>query len=150
MTHADDLRAWAKGSYTTEAATELLLRAFGGRFAAVGQPWVHTSTEPQGPSQVSAWIDFASIPEEVGVLSGGERRFLLLAASLAEDVPVVLGDVVPGLDRVNLDLVLAAVAHAGGSHQHSDIETKEDGSIVLYSGYLDALYPWPQASPAAN
>ncbi|WP_432246098.1 hypothetical protein ACRB8A_19645 (plasmid) [Arthrobacter sp. G.S.26] len=150
MTHADDLRAWAKGSYTTEAATELLLRAFGGRFAAVGQPWVHTSTEPQGPSQVSAWIDFASIPEEVGVLSGGERRFLLFAASLAEDVPVVLGDVVPGLDRVNLDLVLAAIAHAGGSHQHSDIETKEDGSIVLYSGYLDALHAWPQASPAAS
>ena len=86
----------------------------------------------------------------VGALSGGERRFLLLAASLVEDVPVVLGDVVPGLDRVNLDLVLAAVAHAGGSHQHSDIETKEDGSMVLHRGYLDALYPWPQASPAAS
>ncbi len=30
MTHADDLRAWARGMYTIEAATELLIRAFGG------------------------------------------------------------------------------------------------------------------------
>lgn len=99
MTHADDLRAWARGMYATEAATELLLRAFGGKFAAPGNPWIHTSTEAEGPGQVRAWIDFASIPDEVGPLSGGERRFLMLAASLAEDVPAVSGDVVPGLDR---------------------------------------------------
>ena len=144
MKHADDLRAWARGMYTTEAATELLLRGFGGKFAAPGNPWVHTSTEPQGPGQVSAWIDFASIPEEAGPLSGGERRFLMLAASLAEDVPVVLGDVVPGLDRENLDLVLAAIAHAGGSHQHSDIRFNEDGSMSRGKGYLDSLHPWPR------
>lgn len=145
MTHADDLRAWARGMYTIEAATELLIRGFGGKFAAPGNPWVHTSTEPQGPGQVRAWIDFASIQEEAGVLSGGERRFLLLAASLAEDVPVVLGDVVPGLDRENLDLVLAAIAHAGGSHQHSDVNFNEDGSMSLGKGYLDSLHPWPRA-----
>ena len=145
MTHADDLRAWARGMYTTEAATELLLRAFGGKFAAPGNPWVHTSTEPEGPGQVSAWIDFASIPEEAGALSGGERRFLMLAASLAEDVPVVLGDVVPGLDRENLDLVLAAIAHAGGSHQHADIRFHEDGTVTRGKGLLDSLHPWPQA-----
>lgn len=144
MTHADDLRAWARGMYTTEAATELLLKAFGGKFAAPGNPWVHTSTEPEGPNQVRAWIDFAAIPEEVGPLSGGERRFLMLAASLAEDVPVVLGDLVSGLDRENLDLVLAAIAHAGGSHQHSDIRFNEDGSMSLGKGYLDSLHPWPR------
>ena len=145
MTHADDLRAWARGMYTTEAATELLLKAFGGKFAAPGNPWVHTSTEPEGPNQVRAWIDFAAIPEEVGPLSGGERRFLMLAASLAEDVPVVLGGLVSGLDRENLDLVLAAIAHAGGSHQHSDIRFNEDGSMSLGKGYLDSLHPWPRA-----
>lgn len=145
MTHADDLRAWARGMYTTEAATELLLKAFGGKFAAPGNPWIHTSTEPEGPSQVSAWIDFAAIPDEVGPLSGGERRFLMLAASLAEDVPVVLGDVVPGLDRENLDLVLAAIAHAGGSHQHADIRFHEDGTVTRGKGLLDSLHPWPQA-----
>ena len=144
MTHAYDLRAWARGMYPTEAATELLLKAFGGKFAAPGNPWVHTSTEPEGPGQVRAWIDFAAIPEEVGPLSGGERRFLMLAASLAEDVPVVLGDLVSGLDRENLDLVLAAIAHAGGSHQHSDIRFNEDGSMSLGKGYLDSLHPWPR------
>lgn len=61
MTHADDLRAWAKGMYTIEAATELLIRGFGGKFSAPGNPWVHTSSETQGPGQVSAWIDFAAI-----------------------------------------------------------------------------------------
>ncbi|MCD5342812.1 ABC transporter ATP-binding protein [Arthrobacter sp. AK04] len=144
MTHADDLRAWARGMYTTEAATELLLKAFGGKFAAPGNPWVHTSTEPEGPGKVRAWIDFAAIPEEVGPLSGGERRFLMLAASLAEDVPVVLGDLVSGLDRENLDLVLAAIAHAGGSHQHSDIRFNDDGSLSMVKGYLDSLHPWPR------
>jgi hypothetical protein len=150
MTHADDLRAWAKGSYTIEAGTELLLQAFDGRFAAPGNPWIHTSTTSEGPSQVRAWIDFSSIPEETGALSGGERRFLLLAASLAEDVSVVLGDVVPGLDRANLDLVLAAIAHAGGSHQHSDVRTNADGSMTLKPGYLDSLHPWPRTLRAVK
>lgn len=152
MTHADDLRAWAKGSYTTEAATELLLQAFGGRYAAVGNPWIHASTPtPEGYIQ-GAWIDFAALAEhaDTGAFSGGERRFLLLAASLAEDVPVVLGEVIPGLDRANLDLVLAAIAHTGGSHQHSDIRTNEDGSMTLNPGFLASLHPWPRALRAVK
>jgi hypothetical protein len=139
MTHDDELRAWAKGSYTLEAATELLLRAFGGRYARTGHPWVR-----QEDTEGSVWIDFTAVPEHLDGLSGGERRFLLLAASLAEDVPVALGDVIPGLDRGNLDLVLAAIAHAGGSHQHSDVRTNDDGSMVLKPGYLDSLHPWPR------
>ena len=145
MTHADDLRAWAKGSYTTEAGTELLLQAFGGRYAAVGNPWIHASTPtPEGYVQ-GAWIDFAALAEHAdsGAFSGGERRFLLVAASLAENVPVVLRDVIPGLGRANLDLVLAAIAHAGGSHEHSDVRFNKDGSMSLGKGYLDSLHPWP-------
>jgi hypothetical protein len=137
MAHEDDLRAWAKGSYTYEAATELLIRAFGGRFAAAGRPWVRKDDFSGKP-----WIDFASIPESVGGSSGGERRFLLLVASLAEDVPVVLGDVVPGLDRENLDLVLAAIAHAGGSHEQSDVRVDADGTVDI-RGKLESLHPWP-------
>ncbi|WP_420181235.1 hypothetical protein [Paenarthrobacter sp. TA1.8] len=142
MTHNDDLRRWAKGMYGLEAATELLIRAFNGNFAAPGNPWVHTSTEPQGPGQLNAWIDFESIPDETGALSGGERRFLLLAASLAADVPVVLGDVVTGLDRGNLDLLLAAIAHAGGSHEHSGMTLDEDGTPKSFT-HLKTLHPWP-------
>ncbi|MEJ1116832.1 ABC transporter ATP-binding protein [Paenarthrobacter sp. CCNWLY172] len=142
MAHTDDLRRWAKGMYGLEAATELLIRAFNGKFAAPGAPWVYPSaTTPEGHAQV-AYIDFESIPDQAEGLSGGERRFLLLAASLAGEVHVVLGDVVSGLDRQNLELVLAAIAHAGGSHEHSGMTLHEDGTPKAFT-HLTTLYPWP-------
>ena len=137
MTHTDDLRAWAKGAYTTEAGTELLIRAFGGRFAAPGQPWVREDELSGKP-----WIDFEAIPDETGALSGGERRFLMVAASLAEDVPVALGEVLPGLDREAVELVLAAVAHCAGSHEHSGITHHDDGTATVHR--LPSLYEWPK------
>jgi hypothetical protein len=39
---AADLRDWARGCYSTEAAVELLIRARGGRFVEPGQPWLRT------------------------------------------------------------------------------------------------------------
>ena len=139
MTHEDDLRAWAKGMYTYEAATELLLRAFGGRYADPRQPWIRADEDSGKP-----WIDFESIPEFVEGNSGGERRFLLLAASIAADVPIALGDTVSGLDRDNLQLVLAAIAHTGGSHEHSDIRIDHEKGISTLHGKLESLYPWPR------
>ena len=35
-----DLRSWARGMYNTEAACELLIRAFDGRFTHCGYPWI--------------------------------------------------------------------------------------------------------------
>lgn len=135
--HFDDLRAWSKGSYTAEAATELLIRGFDGRFAAPGNPWIHLSG-----SSGKYWIRFGAIPEHVDVLSGGEGRFLRLVASIAAvEVSVDLGEVLPGLDRQLLELVLAAVAHAGGSHEHSGFITNTDGSQTIER--LSTLYPWP-------
>lgn len=104
--HADSLRRWAKGMYNLEAAAELLLRGFGGRFAAPGNPWI--IFEDGRP-----WIDFGAIPENVGALSGGERRYLTIAASLGDGAPVALSDAVY-VDRPHLQLILAAIAHAGG------------------------------------
>lgn len=40
------LRAWARGSYGDEAAVELLIRSFGGRFALPGSPWVAPRARP--------------------------------------------------------------------------------------------------------
>jgi hypothetical protein len=137
MTHADELRAWAKGSYTEEAATELLIRGFRGRFAAPGNPWVGTDDFSGKP-----WIDFASILEHAGGVSGGEWRFLMFAASLAGNVPVTLGDVVPGVDRDGVALMLAAIAHAAGSHEHSGMSENGDGTMSL--SRLSSLYPWPE------
>jgi hypothetical protein len=139
MTHEEQLRAWAKGSHPLVAATELLLRAFGGRFARPGNPWVIRDAE-----YGNVWIDFEKIPENLGGLSGGERRLLMLAASLADvGVAVELGDVLPGLDREVFALVLAAVAHAGGSHEHSAIVENTDGTASFQ--HQTSLYPWPEA-----
>ena len=34
----DGLRRWARGAYAEEAAVELLVRSFGGRFCSTGYP----------------------------------------------------------------------------------------------------------------
>jgi hypothetical protein len=104
----EQLRAWAAGDFALEAATELLIQAFDGRFAESGRPWIH-------PTVHGHWIDFATIPEQIGALSGGEQRVLRIAATIGSAEPVInLRDCLLGLDRLRLDLVIAAVAHASG------------------------------------
>jgi hypothetical protein len=115
ITVHDQLRAWARGLYTTEAATELIIRAFNGRFATTGQPWIR-------PTDHGHWTDFDAIPEHLGALSGGEQRLLRIAASIGSSDPLInLGDDITGLDRSTLHLVLAAIAHTGGSHEQSGL-----------------------------
>jgi hypothetical protein len=129
------LRRWAAGSYAYEAAVELLIRAFNGRFARPGWPWI-----PDTSGELS-WLDADQItPGTTGALSGGERRLLAVVAALAGGQPADLSDVA-GLDRDLLDLVLAAIAHAGGSHQHSDIRPSRDGRHEY--ARLPSLHPWP-------
>jgi hypothetical protein len=135
MEFDEKLRSWAKGSYTLEAGTELLIRAFGGRFANTGEPWIHV--EDGQP-----WIEFGAIAGNVGALSGGERRMLLIVASIGGGGPVDLSEVLPPLDRANLNLVLAAVSHAGGSQEHSELVENQDGTHSIRR--QAALYPWPK------
>ena len=86
---------------------------FRGRFAQTGYPWIH-----QGEGG-GYWIDLAAIPDNIGAYSGGERRFLLIAASIgSSEVQVNLIDAAAALGGEQLDLVLAAIARAAGSHQH--------------------------------
>lgn len=139
---AEGLRAWAKGMHTLVAAAELLIRS--GPPLLTG-PWVE-----HDPERGRYWFNVEAVTEDGGHLSGGERRVLDLAAALAsDDHPVALGDAVSGIDRKHLTLVLAAIAHAAGSHEHSR---------MVYDGFLegtdaprpvgfeklDSLYPWPQ------
>ena len=49
--------------------------------------------------------------------SGGERRILELAASLAGHHPVILGDAVTGLDHRSTRTLVKAVLHASGQRQ---------------------------------
>ncbi|NMM16648.1 MAG: hypothetical protein HHJ14_05755 [Cellulomonas sp.] len=106
---ADALRAWARGMTTLEAATELLIRWHDGAFVAPGRPWMRREADG------AIWVDFDVVPDRVGMLSGGERRVLLAATSLAAGRPVDLSDVASGLDRSGLDLFLAAIAHGSGA-----------------------------------
>jgi hypothetical protein len=74
---AAELRNWARGCYSTEAAVELLIRARGGRFMDQGQPWLRT--DDRGVT----WLD----PEVTGqcsqAVSSGERHLLALVEALA-------------------------------------------------------------------
>ena len=122
----DHLRRWARGMYTTEAATELLIRAHRGALASIDRQWIK-------PGDHGYWIDLPAITEHLGGMSGGEQRLLQIAASIGSDdaAPVRLGDAVSGLDRPTLRLVLAAVAHAGGSHQHSSLVIDRNGRATI-------------------
>ena len=136
-----DLRAWAEGIHTSGAAVELLIRGFGGRFAAPGNPWI------QPRDHVGHWVDFEAIPENIGALSSGERAYLLIAASIGlggTDGPVInLSDTIPALGREQLTLVLAGIAHANGSHQSSGIEIDPITGIPSITRHA-SLYPWPE------
>jgi ABC-type transport system involved in cytochrome bd biosynthesis fused ATPase/permease subunit len=136
ITRAEGLRAWAKGLYPTEAAVELLIRALNGRL--LNGPWVAATDDPGMYAFATELVD------EAGYLSGGEQRVLRIAASLASSTyRISLSDEIPGLDRNTAQLVLAAIAHANGSHEHADIVIDHEAGIAENRGRLASLYPWP-------
>ncbi len=72
--------------------------------------------EPFRGRQVAV-VDFASAADAVqGSLacSAGERQVLLVAASIAEGIPVDLREAALSLDAVNAARVAVAVCHAAG------------------------------------
>jgi ADP-ribose pyrophosphatase YjhB (NUDIX family) len=111
------LRAWSKGIYCDEAATELLIRHrtwlrrddFTTRF-------IITQAGPTGNITAAVSWEEAITALQAGTLpcSGSEASILHLAASLAGTTPVDLRDLITGLDRANIQLVLNAIRHAGG------------------------------------
>jgi hypothetical protein len=49
--------------------------------------------------------------------SVGEKRMLRLAASLADQAHVSLGDTITGIDERNVGLLIKSVRHASGRRQ---------------------------------
>ena len=124
----DALRAGARGIYPLEAGTGLLIecgswlhrRDFASRFITVG-----TSISDGVTLLASTDWEAAVTALHAGELSasGGERRMLLLASSLAGGTQVSLNDTLTGIDHRNASLVVSAVAHAAGlpdPHQKTD------------------------------
>jgi hypothetical protein len=118
---ATALRACAAGPYPLEASTELIIangtflhrNDFTTRFIELG-----TSISDGATLMATIDWDAAVTALHAGELpcSGGERRILQLAASLAGNIPVDLSDTVTGLDHHNTDLLLTAIRHASGMH----------------------------------
>ena len=113
------LRACADGFYPAEAAAELLIS----HASWLCRPdfrddYVDTGTSITDGTTLMAMIDWpAAISAlDVGGLpsSGGERRVLRLAASLADGIPVDLRDAFTGMDAVNVDRAVRAMLHASG------------------------------------
>lgn len=92
---------------------------------------------------------WGAIPDTLGGSRAGERRLLMIAASIGGGTRINLADVISGLDRRVLDLVLAAISHLAGSHEHSEYmpTIQADGSRTIDPASprldLDAIHPWP-------
>jgi hypothetical protein len=74
---------------------------------------VDVQREPFRGRQVAV-VDFAAAADAVLPCSDGERQVLLVAASIAEGIPVDLREAALCLDPVNAARVAQAVCHAAG------------------------------------
>jgi hypothetical protein len=108
------LRA-AVGDYSAEAAVLLLANAghWLPQLQAAGLVSLLDDVDGEGLWAQVAWPE---VDAALRAGSGSQLRLLRAAASLADGQPVDLSDLAAGLDRAALALLLAAVAHAGGSH----------------------------------
>ena len=151
----DALREWARGVYTEEAAVELLIRSGW----TLRSSFLHDVVVGYREPGTHPWVDWETLGQiltgdrDSGILaaSGGELRVLRIAHSLASGE---LGALVPGLDRDAAAMVLAAVAHANGSHEHSGAPTPDPTGRFVEQGtgkrfsfaLLPSLHPWPGLS----
>lgn len=115
----DALRAGARGTHPLEAGTSLLIDCgswlhredFTSRFITTGTS-ISDSVTPFAATDWEAAV--TALHADDLPASGGERRMLLLASSIAGGTLVSLNDALPGIDRRNATLVVSAVAHAAG------------------------------------
>jgi len=104
----------ASGLYALEAATGLIIahRCWAERddFAC----FIHHGAGTAAIDREAAItaLDAGGLPG-----SGREKRMLRLAASLADDIPVSLGDAITGIDEHNVAILANAVLHASGRRQ---------------------------------
>jgi hypothetical protein len=118
---AAGLRAHAQGFYCLEAVAELLIDKswlgrddFTSRFVTV-----HPSI---GSGPQVAVVDWPAAIAALGSslpCCAGEQRMLRITASLADGLPVDLGDAVTGLDDENIARLVTSILHASGKRPGS-------------------------------
>ena len=114
------LRAAAEGIRPDEAAAGLIISH--GTFLHRDDFTRHVETAACiSDGTPMAWIDWDAVIAALdgGRLpaSGGEKRIVRIAASLAAGHPVSLRDAIPGIDQHSLNLVTIAIRHAAGQRQ---------------------------------
>lgn len=129
------LRDGAQGSPPMRAGVEVLLRAFDGRFGHPSRPWIVTESDGH------MWVDADALQDDTGAMSGGERRILVMVAARIDEGPVDVVDVVTGLDRANLQLVLASLAHDAGWHERAEVTNRPAG--VSHLTRPGPIVAWP-------
>jgi hypothetical protein len=83
------------------------------------------------------------------LLPSAQRRVLAVVQALMTGGPLWnLGDLLYGLDRPELELVLAALSHAAGGHEAVDV-TFVDGELTVLPRSEAELVPWPADGWAA-
>ncbi|TQN37296.1 hypothetical protein FHU33_3938 [Blastococcus colisei] len=139
------LRA-ALGDYCDEAAILLLITSghWLPQLQHAGLITVDGNVDGEGLWAHIYWPDLDGALH-IGTIIGrsSDHQILRAAASIADGHPVDLGDLATGLDRHALTLVLAAMAHAAGSHEEPRI-ARGPGGVPHPGGRLPPLVPWPQ------
>lgn len=139
-----ELRAWAQGDYGIGAAVDLLithqtwLRRADFRDACLVPTPAHLVDDFALPR---VWLDFDKVAD---IAAGGrfpasssERQVLAIAAGLADHLTGwSLHDLVTGLDTANLALVLDAIAHTAGWHEHRATPDGPPGHTHTVTGHV--------------
>ena len=120
------LRACAAGFYPLEAGVALLIShgTFLRRDDFTTRFIDHGTSISDGTTPMAAidWEAATTALHSGGLpCSGGERRILQLAASLAVGIPIDLRDAVTGLDYDNTVLLLTAVRRATGRRSDANL-----------------------------
>lgn len=114
---ATALRAHARGLRCLEAAAELLISH---------RTWIHRSdftsfvitarglTDNRELAHIDWRTAITALHSGQLPCSASESQMLLLAASLAEEIPINLGSTLTGLDDHNTELITQAIKHATG------------------------------------
>ncbi len=115
------LRVGAAGLCALEAGTGMILAHRTWPAREDFRRFVHVADSITDPGTELASIDWEGAIGALGrgefPSSSGEKRMLRLAASLARDIPVQLGDAVTGIDGRNVSLLVEAVLHAAGQRR---------------------------------